>query len=67
MLWCAPTLTMANLVHRTIIIDMNVQPLRVVVHSLHAIGLEHAVLLGEIGLCKRLLSTSHQRSLLFHN
>jgi hypothetical protein len=50
-------LTMANLVHRTIIINVNVQPLGVVVHSLHAVGLKNAVLLGEIGLCESLPCT----------
>lgn len=33
---------------------MNVQPIRLEVHGLHAIRLEDAVLLGEIGLCERL-------------
>jgi hypothetical protein len=33
---------------------MNIQPLRLVVHSAHAIGLQHAVLLRKILLRKRL-------------
>lgn len=42
---------------------MDVQPLRLVVHGAHAIGLEHAVLLGEIVLCKRLHTSSAPSSL----
>jgi hypothetical protein len=34
---------------------MNVQPLRLVVHGAHAIGLDNTVLLGEIGLRERLV------------
>jgi hypothetical protein len=51
-------LSLANLLDRTIIIDVNVQPLRLVVHRLHAIGLENAVLLGEIVLCEGLSHAS---------
>jgi len=43
-------LALANLLHRTIIIDMNIQALGLVVHRAHAIGLEDAVLLGEVVL-----------------
>lgn len=52
-------LALANLLNRTIIIDMNVQPIRLVVHRAHAIGLEDAVLLGEIVLRE---SLSHAQS-----
>jgi hypothetical protein len=33
---------------------MNIQPIRLEVHRLHAIRLENAVLLGEIGFGERL-------------
>lgn len=42
-------LTMANLLNRTIVINMNIQPLGLEIHSLHHARLEHAVFLGEIG------------------
>lgn len=47
-------LSLANALNRAIIIDMNIDPLRLKVHRLHAIRLENAVLLGEIGLCESL-------------
>jgi hypothetical protein len=40
------SLTMRNLLHRAIIVNMNVQPLWLVVHGAHTIGLENAVFLG---------------------
>lgn len=50
----APSSTIAHILHSPILTNMNVQPLRSVVHSAHATGLKHAVLLGEILLGKRL-------------
>jgi len=60
-------LTIDNLLHRPILIDVDVHTIRLVVHGAHAVRLEDAVLLGEIGLCKRLFpshafsSYSHPR------
>jgi hypothetical protein len=54
-------LALANLLDRTVIVDVNVQPFRLEVHRLHAIGLEDAVLLGEIVLRKGLSHISSQR------
>jgi hypothetical protein len=48
-------LTLASALHRTILANMDVQPVGLVVHRLHASGLEDAVLLGEVGLCEGLL------------
>jgi hypothetical protein len=39
-------LTLGDLVDGTIVIEVNVQPLRLEVHGLHIVGLEDAVLLG---------------------
>lgn len=46
---------MANFLDRTIVVDMNIQPLRLVVHRAHAVGLEDAVFLREVALRKSLL------------
>jgi hypothetical protein len=48
-------LTLASLLNRTILANMDVQPLRLVVHRLHAIGLEDAVFFGEVCLGEGLL------------
>jgi hypothetical protein len=48
-------LTLANLLHGTLLIDMDVEALGPVVHRAHAVGLEDAVFLGEVGLCERLV------------
>jgi hypothetical protein len=47
-------LTLANLLDRTLLIDMNVEALGLVVHRAHTVGLEDTVFLGEVGLCERL-------------
>jgi hypothetical protein len=44
------TLTLASLLHRTILANMDVQPVGLVIHRLHAVGPEDAVFLGEVGL-----------------
>lgn len=49
-----PYLTIAHILHGPILANVDIQSLRLVVHSAHAVGLEHAVLLGEILLGKRL-------------
>lgn len=54
-----PYSTIAHILHGPILPNMNVQPLRPVIHSAHAVGLEHAVLLGEILLGERLTSDQH--------
>jgi hypothetical protein len=46
--------TMVYFLHGSILANVDVQPLRPVVHSAHATRLKHAVLLGEILLGKRL-------------
>jgi hypothetical protein len=43
-------LTVCNLLDQTILVDMDVQPLGLVVHGAHRVGLEDAVFLGEVGL-----------------
>jgi hypothetical protein len=55
---------MVHFLHGSILADVDVQPLRPVVHSAHATGLKHAVLLGEILLGKRLslISTMSHRA-----
>jgi hypothetical protein len=55
------TLTLASLLHRTILANMDVQPLGLVVHRLHAVGLEDAVFLGEVGLREGLFKYSVSR------
>jgi hypothetical protein len=45
---------MLNILNHAILVDVNVQPLRLVISGGHRIGLEDAVLLGKVGLCKRL-------------
>jgi hypothetical protein len=57
-------LTLASLLHRTILANMDVQPLGLVVHRLHAVGLEDAVFFGEVGLGEGLL---YRVSRLSHN
>ena len=47
--------TVADLLHGTVLANMNVQPVRLVVHGHHGIGLDDAVLLGEVLLCECLL------------
>ena len=47
-------LTVAHILHRAILGNMDIQPIRLVVHGHHAIGLDHAVLLGEVLLRERL-------------
>jgi hypothetical protein len=57
---CRPyqsTLTVCNLLNRAILIDMDIQPLGLVVHGSHGVGLENAVFLGEIGLREGLQDT----------
>lgn len=49
-------LTVANILHSSVLADVNVQPIRLVVHGAHAVGLEHAVLFGEVLLCEGLSS-----------
>lgn len=44
----ASHLTIPNLLHRPILANMNIQPLRLMIHSHHSIGLDNAVFLGEI-------------------
>jgi len=41
-------LSIPHILHRPILIDMDIQPLGLVVHGAHAVRLEHAVFLGEI-------------------
>lgn len=50
-------LAMRNLLHNTILTNMNIQPVRFMIHSLHAIRLQNTVFLGEIGLCECLWTT----------
>ena len=50
------SLTVANLLHRTVLANMNVQPIRLVVHGHHGIGLDDAVLLGKVLLCECLFN-----------
>lgn len=45
-------LTMRDLLDSAILINMNVQAVRLVIHGAHAVGLEDAVLLGQILLCE---------------
>jgi hypothetical protein len=45
---------MFNILNHAIFVDVNVQPLRLVVSGAHRTGLDDAVLLGKVGLCKRL-------------
>jgi len=45
---------MRNLVHRALIVNMDIQPLGLVIHRTHRVGLEHTVLFWQIGLGKRL-------------
>jgi hypothetical protein len=52
-------LTVCNLLNRTILIDMDVQPLRLVIHGAHRVGLENTVFLGEVGLRKGLRYCQH--------
>ena len=54
-----PYLTIAHILHGPILANVDIQSLRLVVHSAHAVGLEHAVLLGEILLGERLTSDQH--------
>jgi hypothetical protein len=49
-------LTVANLVNRSVLTNMNVQPIRLHIHRLHAIGCQDAMFLGEIRLRKCLFS-----------
>jgi hypothetical protein len=55
---------MVHFLHGSILANVDVQPLGPVVHSAHATGLKHAVLLGEILLGKRLslISTMSHRA-----
>ena len=46
--------TIAHILHGPILANVDIQPLRPVIHGAHAVGLEHAVLLGEILLGERL-------------
>jgi hypothetical protein len=48
---------MAHFLNSTIIINMDIQSLRLMIHSAHRVRLEHTVLLGEIGLRERLWHT----------
>jgi hypothetical protein len=57
------SLTVANLLHRAVLANMDVQPIGLVVHGHHGIGLDDAVLLGEILLCECLLV--HCQQMLF--
>jgi hypothetical protein len=43
-------LTVCDLFNHTLLVDMDVQPLGLVVHGAHRVGLENAVFLGEVGL-----------------
>lgn len=45
---------MSNLLHNTVIANMDVQPLWLMVHCLHAIRLQNAMFLGKIVLRKGL-------------
>ena len=47
-------LTIADVLHSPILANVNVQPIRLVVHGAHAVGLEDTVFLGEVLLCKSL-------------
>jgi hypothetical protein len=51
----ASSSSLANLLNHTLIINMNIQPIRLVVHRAHAVRLEDAVLLGEVVLRERLV------------
>ena len=47
-------LTVAHILHSPILANVNVQPIRLVVHGAHAVGLEDTVFFGEVLLCKSL-------------
>lgn len=51
-------LSVAHLLHCAVITDVNVQPVRLVVHGHHATGLDDAMLLGKVLLCECLLRVS---------
>lgn len=53
---CGCSLTVAHILHRPVLTNVDVQPVRLVVHGHHAVGLEHAVLLGEVLLCEGLFA-----------
>jgi hypothetical protein len=59
-------LTLANLLNHALLINMDIQPIRLVVHRLHAIGRQDAMFLGEVGLRERLCN-KHLVSLVFKN
>ena len=44
---------MANIPHDAPLIDVHVQAVGPVVHGLHAVGRQHAVLRRQVGLCER--------------
>ena len=55
------TLTLSNLLDGAVFINMDVQPFGLEVHGLHRVGLEDAVLLGQIGLREGLVVIRSQR------
>ena len=44
---------MANIAHDARVVDVHVQPVRLVVHGLHAVGLQHAVLRRQVRFGER--------------
>jgi hypothetical protein len=50
--------TVSHVLNGSVLADVNVQPLRLVVHCAHAVGLQDAVLLGEVCFCEGLESVS---------
>jgi len=46
-----------NLLDSAVLIHMNVQALRLVIHRAHAVGLQNTVFLGEVGLREGLFQT----------
>lgn len=47
-------LSISHILHRAVLIDVDVQPVGLVVHGAHAVGAENAVFLGEVLLCESL-------------
>lgn len=48
-------LTVCNLLDRTVLINVDIQSFRLVIHRAHAVGLQDAMLLGKINLGERLV------------
>ena len=59
-----PLLTVPHIQHRAIITHVNVQTIRLEVHGGHAVGLQHAMLLGEILLRESLYPQASAKCIL---